>query len=169
MGRHRFSFLLAIALAIAGLPVVAETPANIIASLKKYTPQEFDALRKLAKHDPQAQNVLGLAYLTQTRVQQDYEQAYQLFHKAALRGYAPAQNNLAFMYTHGLGMRVDLQQARQWVRQGAESGEVLAQVNLANLYFAGTGVKQDYQEAAKWFEIAARSGDARAQNNLGLM
>ena len=96
MGKHRFTLFLAVALVIVCVPLIGETPANIIASLKKYTPEEFESLRKLAKNDPQAQNALGLAYLTQTRVAQDYEEAYQLFHKAARRGYGPAQNNLAY-------------------------------------------------------------------------
>ncbi len=138
MGRHRFTPFLAVMLVIACMPSLGETPASIIASLKKYTPQEFESLRKLAKNDPQAQNALGLAYLTQTRVAQDYEEAYQLFHKAARRGYGPAQNNLAYMYMHGLGMQVDMQQAILWLRRAAGNGEVLAQVNLGNVYFTGS-------------------------------
>ena len=36
MGRHRFTLSLAIVLVLVSIPLVSETPENIIASLKKY-------------------------------------------------------------------------------------------------------------------------------------
>ena len=54
-------------------------------------------------------------YLQGRGVQHDFAQAFQLFRRAAERGYAAAQNNLGLMYANGHGVGRDYVWAYAWL------------------------------------------------------
>lgn len=56
-------------------------------------------------------------------VKQDYQQAFQLYCKAALQGDAEAAYNMGFMYFNGRGMSRDLALALRWFKQAADAGD----------------------------------------------
>ena len=58
-----------------------------------------------------------IMYLTGRGVNQDTEQAFEWYQKAANRGLAIAQNNLGWMYHQGRGVVQDFQQAKTWYQK----------------------------------------------------
>ena len=64
---------------------------------------------------------------------QDYQQARQLFEKAAAAGNPSGAINLGRMYQFGLGVRQDYQHARQWYEKAATAGDKEAQDLLKSL------------------------------------
>ena len=69
--------------------------------------------------DTEMQFVLGFVYSTGQGVPQDYVQAAQWFHRAAVRGHASAQVNLGLAYTLGRGVPRDNVRAHAWLNLGA--------------------------------------------------
>ncbi len=55
-------------------------------------------------------------------VEQDYEQAMELFSKAAQQGYAYAQFELGIMYNTGKGVEKNCVNAHKWLNLAAASG-----------------------------------------------
>jgi TPR repeat protein len=51
---------------------------------------------------------------------EDYEEAIELFRKAAEQGHAEAQYNLGFMFHYGQGVEPDYEEAFEWYKQAAE-------------------------------------------------
>jgi TPR repeat protein len=66
-------------------------------------------------------------------VKHDFNQARQLFEKAAAAGSNEAKHNLGALYEGGLGGPLDLQQARQWYEKAAAGGDKEAQERLKML------------------------------------
>ncbi|QPK63286.1 transglycosylase SLT domain-containing protein [Methylomonas sp. LL1] len=63
-------------------------------------------------------------------VKQDYQQAFQLYCQAALKGDIESSYNIGFMYFNGRGMPRDLGLAMRWFKQAAEGGDSHAQKML---------------------------------------
>ena len=61
-----------------------------------------------------------MMYLQGRGVPRDLDQAFELFQKAAERGYAVAQNNLALMYANGQATARDFTWAYAWLDLAAE-------------------------------------------------
>jgi TPR repeat protein len=64
--------------------------------------------------DAEAQNNLGLSYVSGQGMAQDYQQAVAWFRKATDQGEAEAQFHLANSYAEGQGGAQDYQQAVRW-------------------------------------------------------
>ena len=120
-------------------------------------------IEKAEQGNANAQFKLGLMYVKDKDVLQDYKQAVKWFTKAAEQGHAMAQYFLGLMYYNGEGVSQDYKQAAKWYTRAAEQGVADAQCNLGLMYYAGEGVSQDYKEAVKWFTKAAGQGHAKAQ------
>lgn len=58
---------------------------------------------------------------------QDYQQAFDLYCKAALSGDVESAYNIGFMYFNGRGMKRDLGVAVHWFKRAAEAGDRHAQ------------------------------------------
>ncbi|MBN2310831.1 MAG: SEL1-like repeat protein [Candidatus Hydrogenedentes bacterium] len=116
---------------------------------------------------PEAQYLVGDAYMGGYGVNRDPDEGTRWWRKAAEQGYAPAQSALAGCYLAGEGLPKDINEALLWYRKAAEQNDAVAQLNLGTCYHEGLGVPQDDAEAANWFRKAADQGNATAQNNLG--
>lgn len=111
---------------------------------------------------------LGMAYYNGDGVEQDDDQAFYWFQKAAEQGHPEAQNMLGDCYNFGLFLKVneDENQAFFWYQKAAEQGNSNSQCNLGYCYANGTGVEQDHKQAVYWFKKAAEQGDEDAINWL---
>jgi hypothetical protein len=111
--------------------------------------------------DPDAENGLGMAYLSGTGVAQDDSEGVKWFRRAAAHRSARAQNNLGVMYREGRGVPEDAAQAFRLFRKSAEGGEIRGQYNLANAYYFGQGVASNQDEAIKWYMVGGGTGALR--------
>lgn len=59
-------------------------------------------------------------------VKQDYQQAFELYCRAALKGDAESAYGLGFMYFNGRGISRNLAAAMYWFKQAADGGDVYA-------------------------------------------
>ncbi len=95
-----------------------------------------------------------------------YEQAVELWKKAAQQGYAPAQYYLGWCYREGTGVKKDLKLAVDWYLKAANQGNIDAQLFLGEMYELGYEIRKDPKKAAFWYLLAAEQGDLRAQFNI---
>jgi hypothetical protein len=63
-------------------------------------------------------------------LKQDYQQAFALYCKAALKGDAESAYNMGFMYFNGRGVARDQGLAARWFKQAADAGDKHAQQML---------------------------------------
>lgn len=84
-----------------------------------------------AQDDLEGLTNLASMYLEGRGVGRDTAQAFQLFAKAAARGYAVAQNNLALMYANGEAVKRDYVKAYAWLDIAAAEVPKAAEVRDA--------------------------------------
>lgn len=96
-------------------------------------------------------------------VDEDSEEAFKWYQKAALREDMKAQFALGRMYQSGDGVGKDEKEAVKWFRKSAEHGLNEAQCRLAMCYESGEGVEPDGTEAFKWYRKAAEQGIVSSQ------
>ena len=95
-------------------------------------------LKMLAEQgDPEAQNKLGILYVSGKGVRQDYDQAAKWLQKAAMQGHVIAQHNLGVLYTSGTGIPRNYEAAGAWFKKAAEQGYAKSQYRLGMLYAEG--------------------------------
>jgi TPR repeat protein len=124
-------------------------------------------LRPLAaKHDPNAQFLLGMLYDAGKGVPQDQSIAASWYRKAAEQNHLLGRLYLGILYYSGQGVKQNYAEAARWLRAPAESGNDEAQFYLGSLYSRGTGVKKDPAEAIRWLTRAAAQRNTRAMGLL---
>ena len=116
--------------------------------------------------NPEAQHILGMAYLNGTDVAADLAAAASWIEKAAHNDYAPSQFQLGVMFCTGQGVPKDISSAIAWYELSAQLGYPLAQYNIAVLLAKGQGCEPDRNKARSWFQKAADRGLVAAQNAL---
>ncbi|MBO5382704.1 MAG: SEL1-like repeat protein [Ruminococcus sp.] len=86
---------------------------------------EGDNLIRIAaeKGHAQSQELLGIAYYTGDRVEQDYTKAAFWLHKAAYQGMAYAMYVLGLCYLYGDGVEENTETALDWIDKAAENGD----------------------------------------------
>jgi TPR repeat protein len=131
-------------------------------------------LRALAGQEGVAQAVaqvaLGTLYCSGEGVEEDLEEAAQLYKKAAEAGDADAQFRLSALYYNGDGVEdEDEEEAASWCTKAAEQGHAEAQCTLGRMYEDGEGVEVDGGAAAKWYRKSADQRYSEAQYKLGCM
>jgi TPR repeat protein len=93
-------------------------------------PASFQAVAEKAElGEAEAQNRLGLMYVTGKGVTKNDIEAAKWFRKAAEQGYANAQKNLGLMYDDGTGVTKNDIEAAKWYRKAAEQGHAGAYGN----------------------------------------
>ncbi len=136
-------------------------------------PQDPNSLRSIIddanKGYPSAQFKLGEMYSKGNGVQQDCNEAFKWFAKAAEQGHTEAQFKVGEMYSKGNGVPQDCNEACKRFIKIAVKGHPAAQCRLGEMYSDGNGAPQDYNEACKWFLKAADKGNAAAQAHLALI
>ena len=99
--------------------------------------------------------------------EQDDQEAFKWYKKAAELGNEYAQSEVALMYYTGKGVEQDDREAFKWSMKAAEQGYAISQSCVGDSYSEGKGVEQDYCEAFKWYMKAAEQGEETAQFGLG--
>ena len=113
-----------------------------------------------------AQFFLGVMYVNGRGVQQDYQQAFRWFSKAADAGHIGAHFNLGVLHEEegGWGILVaDL------LYEAAARGDIGTQFNSGLMYDLQQGIPRAYTQAVRSFTKAAETGHTGAQFILGVM
>ena len=125
-----------------------------------------DLLESAQNGDASAQ--LQLGHLFEGKgIDQDFQQAFKWFQKAAKQGLAEAQWICGMNYRSGRGVAKDDHEAFKWISKAAKQGYPLGQFWLGIMLDSGRGVERDSRQSLKWFKRAAESGDEAALLLLG--
>ncbi len=105
-----------------------------------------------------------------------YQEAFNWYQKAAIKGHAAAQRSLANLYNEGNGIEANPTLAYSWYRKAALQNDGEAMLALVGFFNEGIVIPEDtfkadelYQKAKTALEQKAKEGEANAQRNLGLM
>lgn len=142
---------------------------------KRKPEEKVDAARRAYDHllnaavggIPQAQNEMGLFYLSGAMGVADPSAAAGWFQRAAQSGNVIAMNNLATLYEKGYGVAQNFSQAGQLFEASARLGNPQAATAVARLLASGAGAKKNIPQAWAWANIAVQNGDAEAKWILG--
>lgn len=125
-------------------------------------------IRALAEQgEPEAQALLGQAYLDGHGMEPNPRQARIWFRKAAEAGHLLGMNMLGRAYDQGWGGPVDHVCAAYWFRMSANQGLDWGMYNYANLLLHGLGVEKNEQQAFDWYRKAAELGHAKSLGVVG--
>ena len=151
-----------------------------------------ELIKSAEQGNPEAQNNLGVCYVTGEGVDQDFSKAVMWFTKAVEHGELPALVNLGICFAEGNGVEKNLTKAIELfiqaanygiensdryllsqigideVKKYAEQGNAQAQYYLGICYGEGKGVEPNVTETLKWFEKATEQSDPFIYNKLGL-
>ena len=117
--------------------------------------------------EPEAQVLLGQAYLDGHGLEPDPKQARIWFRKAAEAGHLLGMNMLGRAYDQGWGGPVDHASAAYWFRMAANQGLDWGMYNYAHLLLHGLGVEKDEPQAFDWYSKAAGLGHAKSLGVVG--
>jgi len=108
--------------------------------------------------DTKAQYDIGNMYLKGQGTNQDANEAFKWFQKAADKGHMRAEYKLGFLYYKGDGVNKNGEQAFKWLSKSANKGYTPAQFYIGKMYSAGIGVDRNYSKAYDWFKKADGQG-----------
>lgn len=112
---------------------------------------------------PEAQNEIGLLYLSGKLGVADTSAGLAWLTRAAQSGNAQAQNNLATIYERGInGVPQNLENAGQLYALAANQGHGPSTLALARLIYQGVGTKPDPVKAWALASLAAERGQKEA-------
>ncbi len=154
----------------AGNPVANLRVAAGLLSAEKPTPTDVMAgyghlLAAANGNLSQAQNELGLLYLSGKLGLADSPAGVAWLTRAAQSGNAQAQNNLATLYERGLGgVQQNIENAGQLYSLAANQGHGPATLALARLINEGIGTKADPVKAWALASLASERGEKEADN-----
>ena len=124
----------------------------------------FEALEAIAaRNTGEAEYMQGMQHWLDC----EFEQAVDLFQKAAAKDYPEACYLLGLCYTYGEGVRVDLEEANRLFCLAADRDLAVAQRDLGRCYLYGEGVRPDPAKALYWYRRAAEQDDPWAQYMVG--
>src|SRR5262249_54171360 len=102
----------------------------------------------------------------------NYEQAIDLFKRAAQQNHPLAMYNLGLHYRDGIGVPRDVGQAAEWFARAAGAGLVSAMIENGLALATGRGQPaggQNPRRAVEWLQRAADAGSLRAVYLLGFI
>ncbi|PNK60219.1 SEL1-like repeat protein [Psychrobacter sp. FDAARGOS_221] len=138
-----------------------------------YEMDEYELALPYAKEAAQqganeAQFILGeMNYFGIGGVEQNFEQAFFWYVRAANNGYPGADINVANMYVAGKGVDVDYQKAIDLYQQAIADGYPVAINNLGDMYENGYGVPQDFEKAKAYYLQAIENNFAFGYHSMG--
>ncbi|KAJ9064447.1 hypothetical protein DSO57_1030494 [Entomophthora muscae] len=110
---------------------------------------------------------VGTCYSSGKGVEQNLEEAFNWFMKAAKADNPSAMTNLAQCYQTGRGVVQSAYEAVQWYTKAAEMGSPFAMYNLGACHERGEGVfYKDMQAALRFYASAAELGFTPARARL---
>jgi TPR repeat protein len=113
---------------------------------------------------PEAQNELGLLYLSGKLASADSAAGVAWLTRAAQGGYAQAQNNLGTLYERGAaGLQQNMENAGQLYTLAANQGNGPATLALARILNEGTGTQADPVKAWALASLADERGEESAK------
>jgi uncharacterized protein len=147
--------------------------ANIAGSIY-YDREEYDsALPHLENAADEgyadAQLLLGRMYEDGMGVDEDKENAIELYKKSLDGEQYMAANNLGRMYLDGDGVPLDYTKAYHYFEKAHKAGVGIASFNLGIMYKNGFGVDKNKAAAESYFKIAVLKGYEQAQTELDSM
>jgi hypothetical protein len=141
------------------------------AALENPTRAAHDSVESLIEAaeagDSSAQLHLAHAYENGEDVEQDHDEAFRWYQRAAGLGHPQAVFELGLCYENGTGTEADAAEALKCYRQAAEGGHPLAMGAVGLCYAEGKGVKKNLATAAKWYRRGADAGEPSCQAQLG--
>lgn len=111
----------------------------------------------------EAQNELGLFYLSGALATADISAAISWFTRAAQAGFAAAQNNLAALHERGAGVPQNFANAGRLYEMASNQGHPSATLALARLYAAGAGTEKNLERAWALATLAGEVGEENAK------
>ncbi|MEI6655915.1 MAG: tetratricopeptide repeat protein, partial [Verrucomicrobiota bacterium] len=112
---------------------------------------------------PEAQNELGLLYLSGKLATADAPAGIAWLTRAAQGGLALAQNNLGALFEQGAGVPQNLSNAGQLYALAANQGHAAATLALARLYSKGVGTAADLPKSWALATLASERGEESAK------
>jgi TPR repeat protein len=112
---------------------------------------------------PEAQNELGLLYLSGRLGDADGPAGAAWLTRAAQAGFANAQNNLAILFEQGAGVDQNFNNAGQLYALAANQGHAGATLGLARLVARGAGTAPSATKAWALATLAVERGEKSAQ------
>lgn len=134
----------------------------------------FEFLTACAKlGSAEAQNRLGINFLTGNGVPVDYDKAIRFYFAAAEQGHMRAQNSMGYMVENGQGTQRNYEIALLWYQKSAEQGYDKAQKNIADLLYdhkaeLDSDPYKNVLVAIDLYEKAAAQGHSGAMYRLGV-
>lgn len=107
----------------------------------------------------EAQNSLGICYVTGNGVPENAFEAVRWFEKAAEQDEEFGMKNLAVCLRNGNGVVTNKAKAAEWFEKAAVKGNIQSKSNLADMYADGEGVLVNYQRAEALYKEIIASGD----------
>ena len=131
------------------------------------TPNNEELVQRTTKRvevgDANAIFNLGVCYSTGVYgLPQDYEKAFELYHRAGELGYASAYYNIGNAYYNGRGVERNEKKAEHYYEQAAIRGDEMARYNLGNSELRAG----NWDRALKHYMIAAGDGDNDSVKNI---
>jgi TPR repeat protein len=165
---------------IARIEAIAQAKANASKKAKKETssssisqakqlPTDINDIKALAEQGNQnAQNELGIKYLSGEGVQKNRKTGAYWIEEAAKQGHIEAQNRLGKLYRHGVGVEKNTKTGMNWHRKASDQGYESASYLLGLIYEEGEGdeIKKDLQTAVFWYRKATSQGSYWAEKKL---
>ncbi|MBC7979125.1 MAG: sel1 repeat family protein [Armatimonadetes bacterium] len=111
---------------------------------------------------PEAQNDLGLFYLSGKLGIADVSAAVSWFGRSAQANFAPAQNNLAAMHERGAGVPQNYETAAKLYALAAQQGNASATLSLARFQAAGAATKVNRETGWALGKLAEERGEKNA-------
>ena len=111
---------------------------------------------------PRGDHALGVRLMTGDEIAKDSVRAFELFRRAASRGYVPAMYATGFALSEAIGTGVDEAAAVAWFRRAGDRGNANAMFAMANSYANGWGVGKSEDLAETWYCKAAQAGNVSA-------
>lgn len=126
----------------------AEIAQQLLAAIEQARNPQLD--------DGTYDNDRGYNYIEQN----DFENAFQCFQIAALKGNVVAMNNLSVCYARGNGIPKNPEQAFLWMKMAAENGASCAYFPLACKYYDGEGTQINLEQAEFWAMKVTQENDS---------
>ena len=121
--------------------------------------EEIQNLKELAEGGfVYAQFHLASIHYDGSGIQQNSNQAFHWFMKAAEQNHALSQYQLALMYYRGERLERDWEETVIWLEEASEQGHVPAQHRLARIYYKSKGDLRNLNRAFYWCKKAAEQG-----------
>lgn len=153
-------FLIAILINVISLSANTLEEAKVLYSSEEYA----KAIPIIEKHldKPEAQYLLGKAFLYGLGVPKDEKKAFELAKKSADNNFSNGTNMLGACYLDGIGVEKDGLMASSLFLKAANEKNSFAMYNLASMYLNGNFFTKDINKGINWIEKAIENNHPTA-------